>query len=330
MFEQNDDLTDCRDNDAVELSVVIPVFGCADCLRALHERLTAALAPLTADYEILLVDDASTDGAWAIIGALAGEDPRVRGLRLSRNFGQHAAITAGLVSARGRWTVVMDCDLQEPPELIPRLYAKAQEGFDVVHTVRRRRQSAKRRLTGALYFRLRNAVLGTSTGVDHGTLSLLSRKVVDAFLQVGDVHREYLIVLDWLGFEQTTVEMEAAERHAGRSSYTFRRLTRVAIDGMFFQTTMLLRAIVAVGLLVAVFGVALAAFDIYVYLTSDPPSGYTSLSVLVLLMSGTILVSLGVVGLYVGKVFEQVKGRPLYLVESEVGAAADERAERAP
>ena len=314
----------------MEISVVVPTFGCADCLRALHERLTTALAALTADYEILFVDDASPDGAWAVIGVMAGEDPHVRGLRLSRNFGQHAAITAGLAAARGRWTVVMDCDLQEPPELIPRLYAKAQEGFDVVHTVRRRRQSPARRLSGALYFRMRNAALGTHTGVDHGTLSLLSRKVVEAFLRVGDVHREYLIVLDWLGFEQTTVEMESGERHAGRSSYTLARLARVAVDGMFFQTTRLLRAIVAVGLLVAAAGLALAAYDIYVYLTSDPPSGYTSLSVLILLMSGTILVSLGVVGLYVGKVFEQVKGRPLYLVEAEVGAAADEPAAREP
>lgn len=318
------------DNGAMELSVVIPVFGCADCLGVLHQRLTAALQELTDDYEILLVDDASTDGAWSVISALAREDAHVRGLRLSRNFGQHAAITAGLAGVRGRWTVVMDCDLQEPPEHIPRLYAKAQEGFDVVHTVRRRRQTATRRLSGALYFRMRNAALGTSMGVDHGTLSLLSRKVVDAFLRVGDVHREYLIVLDWLGFEQTSVEMEGAERHSGRSSYTLRKLTRVAVDGMFFQTTRLLRAIVAIGVLVALGGLALAAYDIYVYLTSDPPSGYTSLSVLVLLLSGTILVCLGVVGLYVGKVFEQVKGRPLYLIEAEVGAAPTVPAERAP
>jgi len=323
-------MTGRRDSAAVELSVVVPVFGCADCLLELHRRLTAAIGPLTTDYEILLVDDASSDGAWATITALAGDDPCLRGLRLSRNFGQHAAITAGLAGARGRWTVVMDCDLQEPPELIPRLYAEAQEGFDVVHTTRRRRQGTLRRLTGALYFRLRNAALGTHSGVDHGTLSLLSRRVVDAFLRVGDVHREYLIVLDWLGFDQTTVEMEAADRHAGRSSYTLGRLSRVAIDGMFFQTTRLLRVIVAVGLLVALGGLALATYNLSVYLTSDPPSGYTSLSVLVLLMSGTILVSLGVVGLYVGKVFEQVKGRPLYLIEAEVGATVDQPAERNP
>jgi glycosyltransferase involved in cell wall biosynthesis len=306
----------------VELSVVVPVFGCADCLGALHRRLTGTLTEVTTRYEILLVDDASADGAWGIITEMADADPHVRGLRLSRNFGQHAAITAGLAAARGRWTVVMDCDLQEPPELIARMYAEAQRGCDVVHTVRRRRQTPMRRLGGALYFRVRNAALGTRTGVDHGTMSLLSRKVVDAFLRIGDVHREYLIVLDWLGFEATTVEMEAAERHAGRSSYTLRRLARVATDGMFFQTTRLLRAIVAVGMLVALGGLVLAVYDVYVYLTTDPPSGYTSLSVLILLMSGIIVVSLGVVGLYVGKVFEQVKGRPLYLVDAEVGGPA--------
>jgi polyisoprenyl-phosphate glycosyltransferase len=303
-----------------QLSAVVPVFGCADCLPALHDRLGAGLAQVTGDYEIVLVDDRSPDGAWPLIQRLARADPRVRGVRLSRNFGQHAAITAGLAAARGEWVVVMDCDLQEPPELIPALHAKAQEGFDLVHTVRRRRQTAFRRAAGAAYFRLRNLLTGTPTGADHGTMSLLSRKVVDTFLRLQDAHREYLILLHWLGFEAATVEMEAADRHAGRSSYTLGRLLRVAVDGLFFQTTRLLRWIVGLGLLVALLGFGLAAFYVVQRLTNDTtPPGYTSLAVLLLVLSGVVLVSLGVVGLYVGKVFDQVKGRPLYVVDEEVG-----------
>jgi glycosyltransferase involved in cell wall biosynthesis len=299
----------------VDISVVVPVYGCEDCLVALHERLTASLERVTSSYEVVFVDDRSPDGAWETLERLARRDRAVRAIRLSRNFGQHAAITAGLAESRGRWTVVMDCDLQEPPEAISRLWDEARGGYDVVHTRRaRRRQPLMRRLTGRAYFRLRNVFSDSRTGIDHGTMSMLSRPVVDAFLTVGDRDREYLIMLDWLGFRQTTIDVEHAPRHAGASAYTPGRLLRVAVDGLFFQTTVLLRLIVVLGFVVAAAGVALAGYYLLAWFVSDPPSGYTSLSVLLLLLSGCILASLGVVGLYVGKVFEQVKGRPLFLV----------------
>jgi glycosyltransferase involved in cell wall biosynthesis len=318
-----------REEHAVEISVVVPVYGCRGCLEALHERLVTSLEPIARDFEIVLVDDRSPDGAWEAIEALAERDPRVRGFRLSRNFGQHAAITAGLAQSRGRWTVVMDCDLQEPPEEIPRLYATAREGYEVVHTRRRRGpESWPRRVAGRAYFRLRNVFLGTRTGTDHGTLSILARPVVDAFLRLGDRDREYLIALDWLGFRSATLEVDRAERHEGRSSYTLGRLARVAVDGLFFQTTTLLRWIVAVGFLIAIAGLGLAVYDIVLYATSGSLPGYTSLAVLVLVLGGFIITSLGVVGLYVGKIFEQVKGRPLFVIDRETeGAGVIARAE---
>jgi len=314
----------------VELSVVIPVYGCRDSLDALHRRLTASLEQVGQNYEIVLVDDRSPDGSWATLEELAARDPHVRAFRLSRNFGQHAAITAGLAQSRGRYTVVMDCDLEEPPEEIPRLYAKAREGFEIVHTRRTGgERSALRGAAGRVYFRLRNAVLGTRTGTDHGTLSILSRKVVDAFLTLRDRDREYLIALDWLGFEHATIEFERAPRAEGRSSYSIARLLRVGLDGMFFHTTVLLRWIVLTGFAVALAGVALAAYWIWVYLTADPPSGFTSVAVLVVLLSGFIIVSIGVTGLYVGRIFEQVKSRPLFIVDATTtgeppGALTDE------
>jgi glycosyltransferase involved in cell wall biosynthesis len=311
---------------SVELSVVVPVYGCVDCLRALEERIRAALEPAVSSYELVLVDDRSPDGAWAEIRRLAAADPRVRGVRLSRNFGQHAAITAGLSESRGQWTAVMDCDLQEPPEALPELMAKAREGFDIVHTRRQTpSQSWLRRGLGQLYFRVRDALQQTSTGRDHGTMSVLSRPALEAFLSLGDRDREYLALLGWLGFETTIVEVGHAERHAGRSSYSLRRLVGVAVDGIFFQTTVLLRWIVFAGFTVAAIGALLALYLLTVWVFDDPPSGYTSLAVLLLLLSGMTIVCVGVTGLYVGKTFEQAKGRPLFIVAER--AEARERVE---
>ena len=313
--------------EAPEVSVVIPVYRCADCLQPLYRRLKAALAAFPSS-EIVFIDDRSPDHAWELLRELAREDPTVKAFRLSRNFGQHAAITAGLAQSSGRFTVVMDCDLQEPPEVIPQLHAKALEGYEIVHTRRERRhQSPLRRIAGRAYFRLRNVLLDAETGTDHGTLSMLSRKVVDAFLALRDKDREYLAVLDWLGYSHATVEFAHAPRHQGRSSYTFRKLMRVAVDGLFFQTTILLRWIVLLGFLIAFAGAGLAAYYLFSYFVTDPLPGYTSLAVLLLVLAGFIIISLGVIGLYVGKVFEQVKGRPLYLIDSR---ADDQQLEPEP
>jgi dolichol-phosphate mannosyltransferase len=301
-----------------QLCVVIPVYGCAATLRALHARLSASLRGITSEYEIVLVDDRSTDGAWEVMRELARGDERLRIVRLSRNFGQHAAITAGLTRSRGAWTVVMDCDLQEPPEEIPRLYAKAQEGYDVVRAARHgRRHSPFRRTAGALYRRL---LMESDRGeIEYSTLSIISRKVVDAFLSLRDRDREYQLVLDWLGFTQATIAFEHAERADGmRSAYGLRQLLRVAFDGMFFRTTVLLRFIVLVGFLIAALGGVLALIFVYSRYVQDTPPGYTSIVVLLLLLSGFIIVALGVVGLYVGRVFDQVKGRPLFVIDEQL------------
>lgn len=301
-----------------EISVVIPVYNCAGCLRALHERLTASLLQITGDYEIVLVDDRSRDGAWEILTELARADRHLRVVRLSRNFGQHAAITAGLTRARGAWTVVMDCDLQEPPEEIPRLYAKASEGFDIVRAVREgRRHSAFRRMSALLYRRLLSEREGGD--IEFSTLSMISRKVVDAFLELRDRDREYQLVLDWLGFSQTTIGFAHAEREGGSpSAYGLRELVKVALDGMFFRTTVLLRWIVFLGFLVAAAGGLLAVYAVYSRYVEDTPPGYTSIVVLLVLLSGFIIISLGVVGLYVGRIFDQVKGRPLFVVDEQI------------
>jgi dolichol-phosphate mannosyltransferase len=300
-----------------ELSVVVPVYACSGCLDALYERLTNSVSEITDSYEFVLVDDRSLDDGWSVLERLARRDAHVRAFRLSRNFGQHAAITAGLSQARGDWVVVMDCDLQEAPEDIPRLWAAAQAGYDVVRTVRRGRHHPRlKRWASRVYRRL---TLDTDTPPDYSTLSLISRRVVDAFLRLRDKDREYMIALDWLGFDATTVEIDHAERHEGKSAYTLGRLIRVAMDGMFFRSTVLLRLVVLIGFVVALAGIVLAAFEIIDYFVEPHRTvpGYTSLAVLLLVLAGFIIVSVGVVGLYVGRIFEQVKDRPLFLIDAQ-------------
>ncbi len=310
--------------DGITLSVVVPVYGCAECLTALHDRLTASVTQITDRYELVLVDDRSEDGGWEVLERLARADPHVRAYRLSRNFGQDAAITAGLAQTRGNWVVVMDCDLQEAPEDIPRLWAAAGEGFDVVRTVRRGwKHSRFRRTTSRAYRRI---TLETDVRPDYSNLSLLSRQVVDAFLRLRDRDREYMIALDWLGFDSTAIEIEHHPRYAGRSGYTVGRLVRAALDGMFFRSTLLLRLVVLCGFLVAVAGLVLAGFEVVDYFAANHSTvpGYTSLAVLLLVLAGVIIVSVGVVGLYVGRIFEQVKDRPLYLIDRRAADLATE------
>ncbi len=307
----------------VTVSVVIPVFGCRPCLSHLHERLTLALSGLGVEYEIVMVDDRAQDGSWAEIERLVELDASVRGVRLSRNFGQHAAITAGLVRARGDWVVVMDCDLQDPPEDIPRLYAKALEGHDVVFARRQRKPTGPvRRLLGRMYFRGIRVLGGARLDGQYGNFSIVSRKVVDAFLALRDQDRHYVMILTWLGFDAAMVDYQPARRYAGRSSYGLLRLLEHAFDGVFFQTTALLRWIVYVGFALALLGVLLALYLAGARIGGQAYPGWTSIVVAVLLLSGFIIFSTGITGLYIGKVFEQVRGRPVFVVDAIAERAA--------
>jgi dolichol-phosphate mannosyltransferase len=268
------------------------------------------------DYELILVDDRSPDDAWSAIRVLQGEYKTIKGVRLSRNYGQHIAITAGLAQVRGSYAVVMDCDLQDPPEMIPELLAKIEKGYDIILARRVKRSHSKFRTVGTqLYFWLLSRVTEEDVDGSYGTFSVLSRKVVDAFLLFGEKERHYLFILRWLGFHTGSVDYEHQERYAGRSSYSFSHLVRHAADGLFFQSTVLLRWIVTLGLLFAVFGLFLAAYFVYSYIFQGSLPGWTSLAVLILLSTGAVLTSLGVIGQYIVRIFDQAKGRPLYLVD---------------
>ena len=314
-----------------QLSVVVPVYKCADCLTSLRDRLARVLEPIVPSFELLFVDDRSPDGSWEVLQALASRDHRVRAIRLSRNFGQHAAITAGLAASQGDWIVVMDCDLQDPPEEIPRLLAKAGEGYDIVLSKRvGRKHSLPRRVAGRAYTGSATSSCAWTWARNTALLSLLSRKVVDAFLAVRDRDRQYMLVIHWLGFARGEIEFEHADRMAGRSSYTTRQLMQVAIEGFFFETTILLRWIVDLGFALALLGTLLAVWFILAYFLFEPYAGWTSVAVLLLLIGGFIITSLGVTGLYIGKIFGQVKDRPLYVIDTVVGEDHESPVETKP
>jgi len=302
---------------APTISVVVPVYCCVDCLQQLCSELEINLRKLTPRYEIILVDDRSPDNAWPKIVSLQALFPSVKGIRLSRNFGQHVAITSGLAAAKGDYAIVMDCDLQDSPSLIPDLFAKIQEGYDLVLAKRVKRNHTGFRVWAAkFYFKVLSKLTEKDIDGNYGTLSILSRKVIDSFLQFNERERHYLFILRWLGFNAGIFEYEHQKREVGKSSYSLKQLLQHAVNGLLFQATALLKWIVALGLIFAFCGVSLAMFFIYQYFHVGSVAGWTSVAVLILICTGVILSSLGVIGLYIGKIFDQSKSRPLYVVDS--------------
>jgi polyisoprenyl-phosphate glycosyltransferase len=311
---------------SIEISVVIPTYKARGCLSALHERLTTALTKIGKNHEIIFVEDGCPDDSWSKLKELADADEKVVAYKLSKNFGQQMAITAGLSKARGNWTVVMDCDLQDPPEVIERLYKRAKEGFDIVFAMRKQRTHSRMRLLASkLYFAVVNLFGQTQVGGKYGGFSIISREVKDAYLKFSDVNRHYQMILAWLGFEVSTVDYEQGDRYEGKSSYNLYALAKLAVQGVFFQTTILLKLIVFLGFLVSLIGLAIASWATFQYFTRGALPGWTSLTVLILLVGGAILICQGVLGLYVGEIFDQVKQRPLFVISREYGVKTHNR-----
>ncbi len=303
----------------VELAIVVPVYRCAGCLHELHRRLKTELLSIKGSHEIIFVDDGDFDGSWELLKKIAKKDRKVKAYRLSKNFGQHAAITAGLSKSSARFLVVMDCDLQDPPEIIHRLYEKAKEGFDIVLTKRaEKKHSIFRKLASWFYFKLLSFFNDELIDGRVGSFSLINRKVAQAYLRMRDQDRHYLFILRWLGFKTILLEYEHAERFSGESSYNLKSLFTHAFNGLFFQTTILLRWIVYLGLALSGLGVLLTLYFLGMYFSHSIQPGWTSIAVLNLLIGGFIIASTGITGLYIGKIFDQVKHRPLFVFDQQV------------
>lgn len=301
------------------MSIVIPVYGSDDVLEELYRRIIAVVGKITPAFELILVNDASPDRAWEIIKKLSATDARVRGLNLSRNFGQYPAITAGLKASRGEWVVVMDCDLQDQPEEIEQMYAKAKEGYFVVVGSRQMRHDTfLRRHYSRLFYAILSYLTNAPQDRTVANFGIYHRRVIDAVISLPERMRYFSVMVRWVGFKTATVPVIHSKRKGGKSGYSFRRLLSLAVDIFLAHTEGPLRLIVKVGA-VATFcsGFYLTALIIKGF-TPDPATPTQILFGSLWFMFGLLTIMLGVIALYLGKTFDEVKGRPIYIVQEEI------------
>jgi glycosyltransferase involved in cell wall biosynthesis len=301
-----------------EVSIVVPCFNERAGLATLHSRLEEVGARLGVTYEILLVDDGSRDGTGDEIKRLSGADAHVRGVLLSRNFGHQAAVSAGCAYARGRAVIVMDADLQHPPELIPEFLAHWRAGYEVVYAYRR--NAAPR-----FGYRLHNWLCDVRIPSESADFRLMDRVVVDALGRMPERNRFVRGMIAWLGFRQMGIPYDEPARQAGQPAYSFRKRVRLFIDSIFSFSVVPLRVSVCLGLVTLVLGLIYAVYVLTVLLVfgrAGIASGWPALIVTVLILGGVQLICLGMVAEYVGRIYEEVKQRPLYVVRELTAAAA--------
>lgn len=303
-----------------DISVVSPVYGCKGCLEELVDAIERAIGPMQLDFEVVLVDDASPDGAWSRIEELACTRPWLRGLRLSRNFGQHSAISAGIEHARGDWVVVMDCDLQDPPAAIPALYREAiSNRLEVVFAQRlNRKDSSAKRLSSWGFFKL----LGWLTGFPHdareANFGVFRRNVIDAVIAMPERDRSFPLMVKWAGFRRGSLPIEHSARNEGKSGYTLRKLLRLATGIAIGYSEKPLQLVALSGMCCSLLAFAMVGVTLLRWLEGDVQvAGYASIIASIWLLGGLLLFSLGVVGLYVGQVFRNAQARPYYIVAQD-------------
>jgi polyisoprenyl-phosphate glycosyltransferase len=299
-----------------EISIVSPVYNCGECVAELHRQLVAALEPLVNSFEIILVNDACPANSWEAVRAVAAIDPRVKAINLSRNFGQHYAIAAGLHYCSGNWVVVMDCDLQDRPSEIPKLYRKAQEGYDIVYALRHDRQDRwTKRILSQAFSAVYNLLSDIKIVRGSCNFSIASRQVIEGYGQLKELSRSYHLLLRWLGFRSVFVEVEHAERFAGHSAYNLRRGFLLAIESITSQSNKPLILSIRTGFFMSTSAVAVGLYYIARYFMHGiGVEGWASVIVSIYFLGGLLLANMGVLGLYMGKVYNEVKERPLYIV----------------
>ena len=298
------------------ISVVVPVYKAENCLDELYRRLAQALEPISPNFEIVLVEDCGGDRSWEVIERLARQDARVKGMQFSRNFGQHYGITAGLDHCSGDWVVVMDCDLQDRPEEISRLYAKAQEGYDVVLARRgTRRDPLFKRAASWLFYKMFSYLADIDYDAQTGNFRILSRKVAKNLCAMREQLRFFGGMVQWMGFPTASIEVEHAERHEGKSTYTIGKLWKLAAETIIAYSDKPLRMAVRFGFLMALLAFC---YGLYILALSTfyevQIMGWSSLIVSLYFIGGIITSILGIIGIYLGKTFDESKKRPLYIV----------------
>lgn len=299
------------------MSIVVPVYGCRASLRELCKRLTSTVSSLVCEYEIILVNDNCPQNSWEIIEEVCQEDEHIVGIEMSRNFGQIKAITAGLDYSTGDWVVVMDCDLQDRPEEIVNLYNKALEGFDAVFARRsNRKDSFFKVLISKAFYKVYS--IATEGNYDPAlcNFSISKRVVVDNYCKMREMHRAFVIYVKWLGFRQTAIDVEHNERFEGKSGYDFSKRIKMAGEILISQSDKLLKLTVGLGFIMSILSFLTIIGIIIYHFLGDVSIGWSSIIAMICLIGGLIIMCIGIVGIYVGNIFMQVKERPLYVVRT--------------
>jgi dolichol-phosphate mannosyltransferase len=299
------------------LSVVIPVYNESSLLDELIKRVKTNVMLITEDYEILIVDDGSQDNTWNLIESETKSENRIRGIKFSRNFGHHYAITAGLHNSNGEWVVVMDGDLQDRPEVIPDLYKKAQEGFDVVFVSRQNRpEKLYYRIAQKIFYWILRSLSGLDFDSRQANFSIINKKVVEAFKKFPENARFYGSTIKWLGFKRSFILADHGVRHSGKPSYTIRKRFKLASDIILSFSERPLKLAVTFGLLVTLSSIVMSIWLIIGALNFNfSVMGWPSIMASIFFLGGSILTVLGIIGIYLGRVFNQVKSRPLYIID---------------
>jgi polyisoprenyl-phosphate glycosyltransferase len=315
-------VTQVRQSDPIYLSIVIPVYNEVEVVPVLYNRLTRVMEGLGESYEIIFINDGSTDGSLALLCELRAGDERVKLLSLSRNFGHQIAITAGLDHSSGQAVVVLDADLQDPPEVIPQLVERWCKGYDVVFAVRekRRGEGLFKRGTAALFYRLLRRLTSTDIPMDAGDFRLMSRKAVDTLKSIRERSRFIRGLAGWIGFRQTSVPYVRDVRYAGTTKYPLKKMVRFAFNGLISFSSVPLQSASYLGFVVSSVSFVYMAYAVWLKLFTDRTIlGWTSVMVAVLFLGGIQLLCLGIVGEYIGRIYEEVKQRPLYIVDEARG-----------
>lgn len=306
----------------IDISVVIPVYGCRAAIPELHRRLCESLEKISKAFEIILVDDYCPQNSWEEIQKVCEKDKRVIGIHMARNFGQIRAITAGLDKSRGDWVVVMDCDLQDRPETIPELYQKAQEGYDVVFARREgRKDSAITKFLSKCFYKVYDYFTDGTFDSSICNFSISKRKVIDYYCRMREQNRAYTMFIRWLGFKQTAIDMPADERFEGKSSYNLKRKLKMAFEIITSQSNKPLLFFCKLGFVSAFLALIYIIYLVFrEIILGDVLVGWTSIVASIYLMGGIILCAIGVVGIYVGNIFNEAKNRPLYVIDECLNA----------
>ena len=302
------------------ISIVSPVYRAEKILPILVSEINLVMERIGEDYEIILVDDRSPDNSWEVMKVLSSQNSKIKSIRLSRNFGQHSAIFAGLTKAKGDWVVVMDCDMQDQPKEIAKLYKKALEGYDIVLGQRENRKDKfLKKLTSRLFYKVFNYLSGANFDNNVANFGIYHQKTIKSILDMKDYVKFFSLFINWIGFKSVSIPIEHGEREEGKSTYSVGRLFKQAFNVIISFSDKPLRLFINFGLSISILSFVLGIYYLYLSITHKiTQPGFSSLILSIWFLSGIIISCIGIVGVYLGKTFDQTKGRPTFIIDEEV------------